>query len=168
MEKTDNKYKIRMSERDKGGSVRPVYSRWDLDQGLMANLFVTANETRNETILSDKRFKAYWEMQSFFSKMLIKFSGKKIKNDIKISLGFNAYPPQYRYTDRYGYGIISFLSFMLSLQFSLIAYNFNMRMIDEKENKLNILLERQGISKFQYFLSWLITFYSLFSVRFSS
>ena len=163
MEKTDNKYKIRMSERDKGGSVRPVYSRWDLDQGLMANLFVTANETRNETILSDKRFKAYWEMQSFFSKMLIKFSGKKIKNDIKISLGFNAYPPQYRYTDRYGYGIISFLSFMLSLQFSLIAYNFNMRMIDEKENKLNILLERQGISKFQYFLSWLITFYSLFS-----
>ena len=163
MEKTDNKYKIRMSERDKGGIARPVYSRWDLDQGLMANLFVTANETRNETILSDKRFKAYWEMQSFFSKMLIKFSGKKIKNDIKISLGFNAYPPQYRYTDRYGYGIISFLSFMLSLQFSLIAYNFNMRMIDEKENKLNILLERQGISKFQYFLSWLITFYSLFS-----
>jgi ABC-type transport system involved in multi-copper enzyme maturation permease subunit len=37
-----------------------------------------------------------------------------------------------------------------------------MRMIDEKEAKLNILLERQGISKFKYMLSWLFTFIALF------
>ena len=34
-------------------------------------------------------------------------------------------------------------------------------MIDEKENKLNILLERQGISKFKYYISWLLTFFAL-------
>ena len=161
--KEDNKYKIRMSERDRGGFAKPLYSRGDLDQGQITNIFIVANETRNETILADERFKAYWEMQSFFAKMLIKLNGKQVKNDIKMSVGFNAYPPHYRYTDLNGYGIISFLSFMLSLQFSLIGYNINMRMIDEKENKLNILLERQGISKFQYFLSWLVSFYSLFS-----
>ena len=39
-----------------------------------------------------------------------------------------------------------------------------MRMIDEKEAKLNILLERQGISKFKYMLSWLFTFIALFLI----
>ena len=161
--KEENKYKIRMSERDKGGFVNTLFKRSDLDQDEMTNIFIVANETRNESILVDERFKSFWEMQSFFAKLLIKLNGKEIKNDFKMSFGFNAYPPHYRYTDLNGYGTISFLAFMLSLQFSLIGYNINMRMIDEKENKLNILLERQGISKFQYFLSWLVTFYSLFS-----
>ena len=33
-----------------------------------------------------------------------------------------------------------------------------MRMIEEKEQKLIELLERQGISKKNYFFSWLITY----------
>ena len=80
-----------------------------------------------------------------------------------MSLGFNSYPEHYRFTDYNTYSFYSIVSFMIALQFSIIGYNFNMRMIDEKENKLFILLERQGISKMDYFISWFFTFYTLFS-----
>ena len=79
-----------------------------------------------------------------------------------MKIGFNSYPEHY--SNNYSTGIVSFYSFLIALKFSLISYSFNMRMIDEKENKLNILLERQGISKFKYNISWLITFYALFSM----
>ena len=97
------------------------------------------------------------------AKLLINFNDKKVDKDFKMSFGFNLYPDHYRYTDSNDIMTCSFISFIIVLQFSLIAYNFNIRMIDEKENKLNILLERQGISKLKYNISWLITFYVLFS-----
>ena len=47
---------------------------------------------------------------------------------------------------------------IICLQLSLTSYFFNIRMIDEKEKKLTILLERQGITKRQYFYSWLVSY----------
>ena len=111
----------------------------------------------------DKRFKVFWELESFLAKLLIKLNNKEIKSDFIMNLGYNSYPEHYRFSDANTTSFYSFLSFLIALQFSLIGYNFNMRMIDEKENKLNILLERQGISKFQYNISWLATFFALFS-----
>ena len=102
------------------------------------------------------------KIQSLLSKLLIEINGGEIKSNFKMNFAFNPYPTHYKFTNKYGLYTASFLSFLMCLQFSLIAYNFNMRMIDEKENKLNILLERQGISKFKYMLSWLLTFYTLF------
>ena len=163
MEKIEGKYKISLIQRQRDSSSKLMFSSSDLDQDTITNLFYVVNQTRNESVFEDERFKIYWELQSFLAKMLIKLNKKEIKNDFKMNVGFNPYPAHYRYTDVNGYGHISFLAFMLALQFSLIGYNINMRMIDEKENKLHILLERQGISKFKYFLSWLVTFYSLFS-----
>ena len=163
MEKKDEKYKIALVERDCDASSKLMFTSSDMDQDTITDLFWVVNETRNESIFQDDRFKVYWELQSFLAKMLIKLNKKEIKNDFKVKIGFNPYPAHYRYTDINGYGFVSFLAFMVSLQFSLIGYNFNMRMIDEKENRLNILLERQGISKFQYLMSWLITFYAIFS-----
>ena len=163
MEKKEGKYKISLIERQRQSNSKLMFASFDLDQDTMTNIFYVANETRNQSAFEDERFKAYWELQSFLAKMLIKLNNKEIKNDFKMNIGFNPYPAHYRYSDINIYGLYSFLAFMISLQFSLIGYNFNMRMIDEKENRLNILLERQGISKFKYFLSWLVTFYSVFS-----
>ena len=110
------------------------------------------------------KFKIFFELQSFISRILIKLEGKEnIKDNFEMSLGYNKYPDSYLFTniDEITFPS-SLISFILTLQFSLVAYNINMRMIDEKENKLNILLERHGISYFKYMLSWLFTFLALF------
>ena len=67
------------------------------------------------------------------AKLLINFNDKKVDKDFKMSFGFNSYPDHYRYTDSNDIMTCSFISFIIVLQFSLIAYNFNIRMIDEKE-----------------------------------
>ena len=163
MEKIEGKYKISLIERQRDSSSKLMFASADLEQDTITDVFYVANNTRNQSAFEDDRFKIYWELQSFLAKMLIKLNNKEIKNDFKMNIGFNPYPAHYRYSDTAVYGFYTFLAFMISLQFSLIGYNFNMRMIDEKENRLNILLERQGISKFKYFISWLVTFYSVFS-----
>ena len=138
MEKKDEKYKISLVQRERDSSSKLMFTSSDLDQDTITNLFYVVNQTRNDSIFNDERFKVYWELQSLLAKMLLKLNKKKIKNDIKMQIGFNPYPPHYRYTDINGYAYYSFLAFMISLQFSLVGYNINMRMIDEKENKLNI------------------------------
>ena len=55
-------------------------------------------------------------------------------------------------------GIPLGIMFVFVLQFSLVNYNINMRMISEKEAKLDILLERQGIGEVKYILSWFINY----------
>jgi hypothetical protein len=47
---------------------------------------------------------------------------------------------------------------MLSISYISILFKFVLWMVVEKEKKLKDLLSRQGISPFQYFLSWLLTF----------
>ena len=131
----------------------------ELNQDLAINAF----SLKNITYENKNNYKTFLEIQSFLSKLLIQvYNNKDISSNFKVKLGLNPYPAHYKFSDDYDYGTYSFLSFMIVLEFSLIAYNFNLRMIDEKENKLNILLERQGISKFKYNVSWLITFYALF------
>ena len=45
---------------------------------------------------------------------------------------------------------------MISMIYGIIFLNFSLRMIDEKEKKLDILLNRYGIKKYQYYLTWFI------------
>ena len=63
-------------------------------------------------------------------------------------------------------GACVIFSIIVCMQLSLNSYFFNMRMIDEKEKKLTILLERQGITRKQYFYSWLLFFLILNSIPF--
>ena len=166
IEKIEDKYKIFLTQRPFELLNPLMFTTDDLNQDKITDLFYLNNIEENEpntSIFEEKRFQIFWELESFLAKLLIKLNNKKIKSDFKMSLGYNSYPEYYRQSDTNIYPKYSLLSFIIALQFSLIGYNFNMRMIDEKENKLNILLERQGISKFDYHISWLATFCVLFS-----
>ena len=55
------------------------------------------------------------------------------------------------------------IGLVISLEMTLLSYYLTERMIEEKEKKLNDFLERQGISKKKYSLSWFVT-YSLLSL----
>ena len=50
------------------------------------------------------------------------------------------------------------IGIVISFEMTLFSYYLTGRMIDEKEHKLNDFLERQGISKKRYALSWLVTY----------
>ena len=52
--------------------------------------------------------------------------------------------------------IIYFSPITISCVYSVIFLNISLRMIDEKEKKLDILLNRYGIKKYQYYFSWFI------------
>ncbi len=157
-------------------NLNKIFNKDDLNQDQITNAFYVNNGTISNSYFDiffnspKAKYETFFEFQSLFAKLLITLENKskgkenKFDKDFKMTFAINSYPDHYRFIDKYGYGTYSFLSFVIALQFSLIAYNFNLRMIDEKENKLNILLERQGISKFKYNSSWLITYYSLFSL----
>ena len=51
---------------------------------------------------------------------------------------------------------------------TLFSYYLTERMVEEKENKLNDFLERQGVSKKKYILSWFITYCILGALPFAS
>ena len=160
LKKDKDKYKITLTSRDTNiSTLYKFFNRNDLDQNLIIDPFYVKEEYSSKVNL--RKYKLFFQLQALFTKLLIKLNGKDIKSDFTMQLGYNPYPDHYRFTDDYGNMSSSFLSFIFVLQFSLIAYNFNLRMIDEKEGKLNLLLERQGISKFNYNISWLITFYAL-------
>ena len=157
-------------------NLNKIFNKDDLNQDQITDAFYVNNGTISNSYFGiffnspKTKYETYFEFQSLFAKLLITLENEskgkenKFDKDFTMTFAINSYPDHYRFTDEYGYGTYSFLSFVIALQFSLIAYNFNLRMIDEKENKLNILLERQGISKFKYNSSWLITYYSLFSL----
>ena len=161
-EKNRNKYTINLNERQIENNTNLLFTKSDIDQDQITNLFYTNKEVIKESKFNDLKFKAFWELQSLFANLIIKYNNKKTDKDFKMIVGLNPYPDHYRFTDNNEYMVYSTLSFIITLQFSLIGYNFNIRMIDEKENKLNLFLERQGISYFKYNVSWLITFYALF------
>ncbi len=49
-----------------------------------------------------------------------------------------------------------FYPLSISLFYGIIFLNISLRMIDEKEKKLDILLNRYGIKKNQYYISWFL------------
>ena len=93
------------------------------------------------------------------ARILIKLEGKEVKDNFEMYYGYNKYPDSFWFIDISEIiSEYSLLSFIIALQLSLITYNINIRMIDEKESKLVILLERNGMSKTEYLFSWLFTF----------
>ena len=94
------------------------------------------------------------ELQSLLCKFLIKKKGIPLQKELIIDYEINSIPP--RISNPKPAFII--FSIVISFQFTMTSYFFCMRMIEEKEQKLNELLERQGISKKDYFFSWLLTY----------
>ena len=112
------------------------------------------------------KYSIYLELQSLLAKYLIqKKMGNKFDENfknMKINLGTNSYP---EHTSFYKYlgqksknrSLLIYL-FIISFTFSLYSYFFNMRMIEEKEKKLDLFLKRYGVSTIKYILSLFITF----------
>ena len=114
------------------------------------------------------KYPIYLDFQSLIAKYLIKkklgesFPQKFKNKNMNITLGINPYP---EYTNFYTYlgqeGKMKFLFiyfFLISFLFSMYTYFFNIRMIEEKEKKLNLLLRRYGVSNIKYFFSWFIPY----------
>ena len=112
------------------------------------------------------QYKIYLEFQTLFAKYLIlqKSENKALPQVIwEIETGISPYPS----IDKKFHGILdiedeeymSFLfSFIISFHYSLFTYFFIVRIVEEKEKKLDIFLEKKGISKFVYFTSWFICY----------
>ena len=165
IEKKGKKYSVDLTSRDTfvGVNDKFLFVRDELSQDEITDPFYI-NEKRNNSI--SHQFNIFFELESLIAKILIRLEGKSEINNhnFEMSLGYNKYPDTYAITNIKDISFpASLISFILTLQFSLIAYNINMRMIDEKELKLDILLERQGISKSIYLLSWFFTYLVLFS-----
>ena len=151
-----------------------LFNKEELDQDKITDAFYNHNETitfgfYSKLLRSPKtKFDIFFELQSFLSHLLIYLKEEETQKtqdekDFTMTFAINSYPDSYKFTEEnnpYLYTLL--IGFLITLQFSLSGYHFNLRMIDEKENKLNLLLERQGISKIQYNISWLITYLALF------
>ena len=151
------KYMLRNGERNfQNLELLAIYKKEDLDGAIITDAFYVSNDSYTN---KSKKLTIFFELQTLVSRLLIKLEGKKIESskDFVMNFGYNKYPDSYRVSDAGKTITQSAISLLVTLQFALIAYNINMRMIDEKENKLNILLERQGISKSKYIVSWLFT-----------
>ena len=108
---------------------------------------------------ADEMNKRFLNYQAFFAKFLIeKIKGKKINRDIHFSLGFNSYPRAAKNPSDLT-SIEPFISFLITMQFTFVFLSFCIQMLEEKEQKLEKLLERQGISFSKYLGSWFINFF---------
>ena len=162
IKKKKGKYNVELTSRNTGVGLDflVLFEKDDLSQDTITDPYYVKN---NSNFSAFEKFDIFFELQSLISRIIIKLEGKEPKHNFEMNFGFNKYPDTYLFTNIDEIILpSSLISFILALQFSLITYNINMRMIDEKEAKLNILLERQGISKFKYMLSWLFTFIALF------
>jgi len=119
-------------------------------------------------------YQLYLDLQSLISKYLIKKKlgdsfEKTFKNkNMKITIGNNAYP---QHSDFYkiGHKYLFMLFFLfISLLFSTYTYFFNIKMLEEKEKKLDYYLYIYGVSDCSYFSSWFILFLAFNSVFFIS
>ena len=83
----------------------------------------------------------------------------KKNNFTIINSGFN----NYKYTKYSTSEIIYSVPIFISIVYGLIFLSFSLRMIYEREKKLDILLKRHGMKKKDYLISWFITYILLTS-----
>ena len=132
-----------------------LFKKNDLSTLEASDLFIyDKNYTRTSTM--NKNFFMYQELLSGFLIEIIK--NKKIENKkLELNLGLNSYPPSVQNFEYYSvYDSIRY--YLIGILVSLLAISLSIQMLQEREQKLEQLLERQGIGKFKYILSWFLTF----------
>ena len=165
IEKKSGKYNVELNMDRFNGKSSIFFAREDLDQDVIVDPYYAKefNPYGKDTRIP-YQIHTFFELQSLVSRILIKLEGKeKEKHYFDMFFGYNKYPESYPFT--YVKEILAphaLLCFIFVLQFSLVNYNINMRMIDEKEAKLDIFLERQGISHTKYMFSWFFVHLVLF------
>ena len=98
--------------------------------------------------------------QSLISRFLIESEKgiSTIDKNIHFQFGFNSYPKTLKDTDSYDI-LGTVFSYIVDIQYTFIFLSFTLQMLEEKEQKLKKLLERQGISEVQYILTWFINYF---------
>ena len=115
-------------------------------------------EYDNKYFMTDLHNKRFIKYQAFFAKFLIKkVKGKDINKDIHFDFGLNSYPESVKNPRNYDTTEV-ILSYIITMQFTLVFLSFGVQMLEEKEQKLEKLLERQGINHIKYLLSWFINY----------
>ena len=101
--------------------------------------------------------KIFFKYQSLLSSFLIELENKKKSKDLHFILGLNSFPSMVKNPIDYE-TLELILSYMIIFQFYFIFFSFCTQMLEEKEQKLEKFLQRQGIDTKKYILSWFINF----------
>ena len=153
----ENKYKFTYKEKE---IVEIISKYFPFNTSLLSsqnasNVFAYDYANYHQTQLQNENFFKY---QSFLATFLIELHNKERKKDLHFNLGLNSFPPAAKNPKNYDI-IEPVLSYIVSMQFTFIFLSFSIQMLDEKDQKLEELLERQGISTRKYFFSWLINYF---------
>ena len=77
------------------------------------------------------------------------------------SKSFNINPIILKGSDYIDESIIYIYGSIYIFMYGIFFFSFALRMIDEREKKLDSLLNRYGIKKYQYFFSWFLTYLAI-------
>ena len=157
-EKKDN-YKFTYKEKDiKNANVGDIFPFNSTELSSLKAMDIFNYNYNNEYRLVDVYNKRFLTYQAFLAKFLIeKVKGKQINKDINFNFGLNSYPEAVKNPRDYA-TIEPMLSYLITMQFTFVFLSFSIQMLEEKEQKLEKLLERQGMSTFKYLCSWFINF----------
>ena len=114
-------------------------------------------------------FTKKYDYSNDFNSLVVKYLSTENNIDnfsnISINTGYKSFVSK-SYGDDETSDIV--IGFIVSFEMTLFSYYLTERMVEEKENKLNDFLERQGVSKKKYILSWFITYCILGALPFAS
>ena len=146
-----NRFKLKFKE----GKIFKIY---DIDT--ITDLVQFKNNSRT---ISSQYYK-FFEFQSLFYKFLITEENITKSPNIIIKTGYNAFPPTVNYSEYPSKFTFTLSCFAVTLEMAILGYFFNLKMIEEKEKNLFDFLQRQGITKKAYALSWFISFLTISSI----
>ena len=146
-----NRFKLKFKE----GKIFKIY---DID-----NITDLVQFKNNSRTISNQYYK-FFEFQSLFYNFLIIEENITKSPNIIIKTGYNAFPPTVNYSDYPSNFTFTLSCFAVALEMAILGYFFNVRMIEEKEKNLFDFLQRQGITKKAYALSWFISFLTISSI----
>ena len=119
-----------------------------------SNVFKYVFENYKNVEFQNKNFFKY---QSLLSSFLIELENKNRSKDLHFFLGLNSFPSMVKNPLEYeSIGLLFSLS--ITMQFCFVFMFFSAQMMEEKEQKLEKFLQRQGIDEKKYIFSWFINF----------
>jgi len=119
---------------------------------------------KNNSRTTSYQYYKFFEFQSLLFKFLIIEENMIKSPNIVIKTGYNAFPPTVNFSEYPSNFTFTLSCFAVSLEMAILGYFFNVRMIEEKEKNLFDFLQRQGVTKKDYALSWFISFLAISSI----
>ena len=142
-------------------SIFPFYE--NISTQISADPFIYNTEIEKNNFKNydniEKQNNFYLLLQTLLAKFLIKNEKNKddISIDINFKFGFNSFPKSVKNFEDYT-TVQQLVGMIASLQYTGIFICFAIQMLQEKDLKLEKLLERQGVFKVKYAMSWFINF----------